>query len=351
MLTPEIVGAIARSDADPSWWSDSDVHAIIRHDLAYPASVAIGDRRADDPVLAPLRRAATAKQVRSVTVAATATRVSQILADAGVPSLSYKGPALAVQSTGSFVGRGSTDVDVLIDEDDCPRADAALRQAGCRSRVGYSAAPSRWERFHRPERAYTGLPVTLDLHWRVDPGPGYFATPFAELWGRRVPLDHDGLVVSTLDEVDALLVTGVHGTKERWWRWFWALDAVHQVEGLPPESWVETARRARVAGARASMAMCLAVVAECGGAVPDEALAAGLAPSPRVRADARQWLAHASDAGQVEWSKRASWSRRQARWSMADSPVVAVDGFARAVGRLLADRRAPGAPQGRPPAR
>lgn len=341
MLTPPVVGDIARGDADPAAWTAADVQSLIRHDLAYPATVAIAGRRADDPVLAPLRHAATAKQFRSVSVAATATLVAQVLADAGVRSLSYKGPALAAQSTGTWLGRGSTDVDVLVDPADCARADDALRAAGARSRAGYAAAPTRWERYHRQERAYVGLPVTVDLHWRIDSGPGYFTTAFGALWQRREAIDLDGLAVSTLDRVDALLVTAVHGAKERWSRWSWALDAVRQAGGLAPDLWPLAVERARLSGSRAALDLCLGVVEACGADVP-----AGLVPDARLAREARAWVA-AATAGQVEWSLPASLARRRARWVAADTPVVAADGFARAVARLLNDRRAPGSPQSR----
>ena len=339
-----MVGDIAHGHLACDNLSADDARALIRHDLAYAVCGAVesSGRQLPDDANELLRHAAHAQALRSISVAATATRTSQVLADADVRSIVYKGPALAVQTTGSWLGRGSADVDVLIDVRDCGGTDRALRAAGCLSRVGYPGPPSRWERYHRPERAYSGLPVTVDLHWRVDAGPGYFSAPFAAVWLRGVRVEHDGLDVTTFDPVDALLATAAHGAKERWWRWFWALDAVRQVEQLAPGSWPVVASRAAQSGTVRALDLCLAVAAESGARMP-----ARIGPSPEMARVARSWLELSSGATSVEWSKTAALARRKARWIIADSPLTAVDGFARAAARLVADRRAPGAPQHR----
>ncbi len=153
-------------------------------------------------------------------------------------------------------------------------------------------------------------------------------------------IEHDGLDVLTLDRVDALLATAAHGAKERWWRWFWALDAVRQVEQLDSSLWPVVARRAEETGTSTAIDLCLGVAAASGARMPS-----GIAASARMAEVAKSWLAFASNAASVEWGNSAAWERRKARWMIADSPVSAADGFARATARLIADRRAPGASQ------
>ncbi len=341
-----MVGDIAHGTPSFDDLSEDDARALIRHDLAFAVCAAVDHAGSTIPheAHALLRSAARQQSMRSVAVAATATSASQLLTGAGVRGIVYKGPALALQTTGSFVGRGSADVDVLIDSRDTATTDRALRSAGCVSRAGYPGPPSRWERYHRPERAYSGLPVTIDLHWRVDSGPGYFRLPFAKAFQRGERLDHDGLQVTTFDRVDALLATAAHGAKERWWRWFWALDALRQVEQLDADLWTVARIRARETGTSRALDLCLAVAAGCGARMP-----ADIAPSAGMVEVARSWFAQSSGATSVEWSNSAALSRRKARWIIADSRLTAVDGFARAAARLVADRRAPGAPQRKRP--
>ncbi len=346
MLSPSVVGDISHGHLALDILTEDDARALIRHDLAYAVCAALdaAGMRAPAAPEGLLRTAARQQSLRSISVAATATRTSLLLAEAGVRCIVYKGPALAVQTTGSWLGRGSADVDVLVDPRDLSATDGALRDAGCVSRAGYDAPPSRWERYHRPERAYSGLPVTVDLHWRVDSGPGYFKAPFAKAWLRGERIDHDGLEVVSFDRVDALLATAAHGAKERWWRWFWALDAVRQIEQLDTALWPVVVSRATETGTAKAVDLCLAIAAECGARMPDGAFA-----SASMTEVARSWLALSSAARSVEWSNSAALSRRRARWILADSPITAADGFARAAARLLADHRAPGAPQRKKP--
>lgn len=342
MLSPALVGDIAHETPAFDQLTEDEAHALVRHTLAY-AACAAADATSQSlaPAVEPLlRQAARAQSLRSISVAATATRTTAMLADAGVRSLVYKGPPLAVQTTGTWLGRGSADVDVLIDPSDRDITDRALRAAGCESRAGYSGPPSRWERYHRPERAYRGLPVTIDLHWRVDPGPGYYSARFDDLWERREHIVCDGLDVHTFDRVDALLATAVHGAKERWSRWSWPLDAVRQVEALEEGAWPEVRIRASRTGATKAVHLCIAVAAVCGARLPR-----GLVPSKAMLEIANVWVRSAAESGTVEWSTSASLFRRKARWLMADSHVVAADGFARAVARLVTDRRPPWVPQ------
>ncbi len=341
MLTASLVGNIAHGAFDPSGMSGQDAADIVRHELAF-ATCASVDGQGLPPTSVPevLRTAAHRQAMRSIAVSASATRAAAVLDAAGVRSLAIKGPALAVQTTGSWLGRGSADIDVLISPADCAPADLALRDAGCWSRAGYAGPPGRWERFHRGERVYLGLPATIDLHWRVDSGPGYFSTSFDDLWSRREAVEHDGLDVQSLDRVDALLVTAEHGAKERWVRWFWALDAVRQVEQLDPSLWPEVARRATIAGCVRAVDQCLGVALACGARLPE-----GIRPTASMEAAAAALLEASAAAPSVEWSRRAALARRRQRWSMADRPAAATGSLARSVARLIADRRAPGVPQ------
>lgn len=341
MLRSSIVGDIAHDDLDLGGLSDRDIIHIVRHELAFAACASVdgsGLPSASTPEV--LRTAAHRQAMRSIAVSASATRVAEVLDAAGVRSLAIKGPALAVQTTGAWLGRGSADVDVLISPTDCAPADRALRDAGCWSRAGYLEPPRRWERYHRGERVYLGLPATIDLHWRVDSGPGYFSASFDNLWALREAVVHDGLDVQSLDRVGALLLTAEHGAKERWARWFWALDAVRQVEQLDPSLWPDVARRATMAGCVRAVDQCLGIALACGARMP-----AGIRPTGSMAATARALLVASAAAPPVEWSRSAALARRRQRWSMADRPSAAAGGFARSVARLVADRRAPGIPQ------
>lgn len=339
-LVPQVVGDIAHGALVLDDWSADDVRALLRHNLAHAASIALTDAWRREVIAEPIVRVAREQSMRSIAVAATTASVTTLLRTAGVRALAYKGSALAVQTTGAWQGRGSSDVDLLVDVADLPLVDAALVGAGMTRRAGAAAPPGAWERWRIGERTYVGGPVAVDLHWRVETVPGYYDVAFDELWGRHVEVDIDGTPVATFEPVDALLVTAVHGAKERWWRWFWALDAVRQAEALPADAWDTARARAEASRCRAALDLALGVARACGARLP-----LGVVSSDRMAREADVLLADSASSGDVEWTLRGALHRRRARFAAADRPTAAIDGIVRSVARLVADRRMPTTPQ------
>jgi hypothetical protein len=167
-------------------------------------------------------------------------RLQQALADADVPWLSLKGPALAVQTTGDPAARGVGDIDVLVDPTLVERVCGVLSSAGWVIRPYGSAVPGSWAWRHViasfNEMTFDGPSSTIDLHWRLDPTHG--ALPdFAALWKRRASVDVGGVVVDTLGIADAFTHSCHHAAKDDW-RWLRSLADVHRLARLP-EAWVD----------------------------------------------------------------------------------------------------------------
>jgi len=92
----------------------------------------------------------------------------QRFAAAGVPSVTLKGPAFAVQTLGDAATRSSTDVDLLVRRRDLPRVRSVLAAAGMTDAVAY---PVWYEERWHDHSAFTGAPgsepVTLEVHWDI----------------------------------------------------------------------------------------------------------------------------------------------------------------------------------------
>lgn len=214
---------------------------------------------ADD--VAVLRADRTREVHQAMVVQAATVHVLRALHRAEVPALVYKGVALAARTTGDPTARGGGDVDLLVHPDDVEAAHRTLLAADCTFHASYSPAPGSelWPvaRYVNPELPYWWRGVSIDLHWRVDLAPQAFAVPFDELWERRADVSLSGHAVPTLDDVDALLVTAVHGTKERWRRLRWVVDVVRQATAVPDDAWPDVLARARVSGSEASLGIAL----------------------------------------------------------------------------------------------
>jgi hypothetical protein len=157
-------------------------------------------------------------------------RVDDVLADAGVPHLFFKGPALAALTTGDAAGRGPGDLDVLVPPALAGRAHAALGTAGWLPRPG-APEPGTWawrwlDRIYGAQ-ALAGGAVGLDLHWRLDATLDGLPD-FAALWERRAVVDLGGRRVPTLAARDALAHSCLHAAKDEW-RWVRSLVDVHRL--------------------------------------------------------------------------------------------------------------------------
>lgn len=327
-LDPSVVGLIARGRFGERALAPGDAAGLSWHGLAAESAEQTEAANSDSPEAQALARAARLDRMRSMAVLSTAGRASAILRDAGLRALCYKGPALALQTSGVWLLRGSADADILIAESDVAAAHEALIRQGLSRRSGETGPPRKFLVYRDCECGYSGLPCSVDLHWRIEDSPAYFRLPFSELWTSREEVKAGEYRLRTLGQIDALLVTAVHGSRERWWKWRWALDAYRQVNALSLRDWDEAVERARRAGALRALAMALSVAQTCGLDRPDLPMANG-----KMMQTARAWLTTSAVPG--ERSPSAALGRRLARWRLADSPLASIDGAARATIRQL----------------
>lgn len=160
-------------------------------------------------------------------------RVHDLLDSAGVRHLVFKGPALAVQTTGDLGARGFGDLDLLIDPGSVESVATLLLAHGYRSEAPLPAPGSwAWRRLVHAshELTFLGASTSVDLHWRLD--PTFDALPaFADLFSRREVLDLGGTTTATLGRGDALAHACLNAAKDEW-RWLRNLVDVHRLAGL-----------------------------------------------------------------------------------------------------------------------
>jgi hypothetical protein len=133
-----------------------------------------------------------------------------------VLSLALKGVPLAVLHYRDLGLRPMSDVDLLVEPDDAPRAMAALDRAAWRAKelradvVARSAAT--------PYRSPDGG-CTLDLHWRLEPWVARNRRDRdRELWGGASPFDLRGQPLLTPAPHDLMLHVVLHAFRSDWRR-------------------------------------------------------------------------------------------------------------------------------------
>src|SRR3546814_20195036 len=98
------------------------------------------------------------------------------MAEAGIPALSLKGPALALLLWEDLRLRRCRDLDVLVAQENVPAAVQVLEAAGYRPPPPPGGLLRQLELTHEEEG------FALDLHWNMTHAEMRFPLSFAELW-------------------------------------------------------------------------------------------------------------------------------------------------------------------------
>ena len=150
-------------------------------------------------------------------LAAELVRLTNLLAAAGVPSVSFKGPVLAAMAYGSIELRQFVDLDILVRQTDLPRVAKVLTAEGYLSphtrRDGLATGY-----FQECEDAFfaDGGMGAVDVHWKVTPRSFRFAPDEESFWNRADAVDLEFGTVTAIAPEDLLLYICVHAAKHGW---------------------------------------------------------------------------------------------------------------------------------------
>jgi Uncharacterised nucleotidyltransferase len=150
-------------------------------------------------------------------LAAELVRLTSLLAAAGVPAVSFKGPVLAAMAYGSIELRQFVDLDILVHQTDLPRVADVL------TAEGYLSPHTRREGlatgyFQECEDAFFAGDAmgAVDVHWKVTPRAFRFAPDEESFWDRAHAVDLEFGTVTAIAPEDLLLYICVHAAKHGW---------------------------------------------------------------------------------------------------------------------------------------
>jgi hypothetical protein len=197
--------------------------AAVRHRMIPLLHRHLRDAAIPPGAAAELARRNRAEAHRAIALSAELRRLAAALEAAGIATLAYKGPALAMLAYGDLSLRSYADLDLVVLPSDIPRALAVLDDAGYAPGLHFSPAQERY--FRRVDGDYPLLhrrtALLVELHARVSSERFCMPISTAELMRRAQPVHVGGAAVRTLGDDDLLLVLCVHGAKHRWKRLEW----------------------------------------------------------------------------------------------------------------------------------
>lgn len=201
-------------------------------------------------VAAQLRTIGLTNAQRALGRAAELPRITELLSQAGLRSLAFKGPLLSMQLHGEVGVRHAGDLDLLLAAADVPLADTVLREAGYRRACpAFELTPFQWRKFldlhHEVSLFHVQRGVTVELQWRLE---GLSDVSFDALWQTRVPVALAGRSLMTLPEELGALYLFAHGAKHGWLALCWLLDVAVLLQDprVAKAGWWPAAQRLRL---------------------------------------------------------------------------------------------------------
>lgn len=186
-------------------------------------------------------------------------KISKLLARRNIDVRVLKGPVLAGLLYRDPAMRFSSDLDLLVHEEDLFRTKDALEACGytLRSSLHWSSDSALLRTRERQCSFQSPLGISVDIHWRllVD----YFPHPFEEkrVWTGCQEVCMDGIVVCTLAPEDLLLFFCAHGSKHNWALLGWICDLARLLQVEPQIDWVHLFARVKQSGTSRMLSLAL----------------------------------------------------------------------------------------------
>jgi hypothetical protein len=193
-----------------------------------------------------LAKAARANALRCLTLTAELIKITDLLREAGVQAMPYKGPVLAVQAYGDVALREYEDVDIILRQRDMAKADEIAKGLGYRpnhlwafdSGASSTIVPGEYDYRDEARGMVVEFHTELTLrHFPVRPD-------LDEMSQRLISVMLSGHEIRTFADEDMLAILCIHGSKDFWDRISWIADISEFVHSHPQLDWDAVFRRA-----------------------------------------------------------------------------------------------------------
>lgn len=241
-----------------------------------------------------LRLQFQANAMRNRFLARELVRLTALLERAGVETIAFKGPALAISAYGTLSLRQFIDLDLLVRENHSTQAVTVLSTEGYVMPAGYSIGQiGRAGSFETSMVNPRGF-VCIDLHWRLAEPYFPLAMDGEDLWQRAARVGIEDGAVATLGIEDHLLYLCAHGARHGWETLGGICDVARLVRS-PQLDWDRVVARAELVGARRMLLLGILLAHDLLDAPVPERLLDSARRKRAVLGSARTFVRYAAD--------------------------------------------------------
>jgi len=167
-------------------------------------------------------------------------RALKCLGEQNIAAVPYKGPVLANALYGNIALRQSSDLDILVLQQDVLRVKALLISLGYQPKLGMTAAQEQSYLNSNTEHTYDffhpGKQIAIELHWRIEPKYSAVIEPH-HFWHKLELTNFAGVTIANLPLEEWLPILCVHASRHIWERLMWLCDVAELLEVQPDIHW------------------------------------------------------------------------------------------------------------------
>ena len=168
---------------------------------------------------------------RNAVLSAELCRLVNLLAEAGIEAIPYKGPLLGLIAYGDVSLRRFVDLDILVRKDEVLRARDLMLQAGYEPTKSLSLTQQEvlLRTQHNLQFARDQRRLIVELHWEVATRLFASSVQTEDLWNNLDSVELNGTRLKTLAVDDLLFSLCVHGSRHLWERLSWICDVAELI--------------------------------------------------------------------------------------------------------------------------
>lgn len=157
-------------------------------------------------------------------------QLARVFNDKGIKAIFLKGPMLGKEIYGDISLRTCGDLDLLIPIEDLDLMHKILELNGYVKDDYIQSVLEDWKwRHHHVTYFHTSKDIKVEIHWRLNPGPGKEPS-FYQLWERKRKSLNSNSPTYTLGREDLFLFLASHGARHGWSRLRWLIDIHKMIE-------------------------------------------------------------------------------------------------------------------------
>lgn len=215
--------------------------------------------------LSKFRNLFMANAVHNIRMTQQLLKVLDLLADAGVEAMPFKGPAIAVQAYGDLSMRSFCDLDILIHEKNFDIVYILLTKNGYKPFIPIDSELKKKFIILQKDFSFSGHGIQLEVHWRI--AERFLTIPLnmEQIWDQKKSIPLSNREILTFSPEDVLILLCIHGSLHFWQELKWISDLNYLIKGHSNFKWEEIIQRTENLGIKRIVTIGLFLSHEYGG--------------------------------------------------------------------------------------